>query len=103
MCYSNKFLLFHQGVDAEEFDGCHGKVDANGRYHYKELPALECLFPGWSGQPNDILDDTYSVLVGVALDGFPIYYLNTTYFNVSLLCHLGSNITFPLPDIQYKD
>ena len=50
-----------EGDDAETFDSCQGHSDAQGVYHYHQLPDV-CVF---SGVDTDIH--------GIALDGFPIY------------------------------
>ncbi|XP_064648359.1 uncharacterized protein LOC135500680 [Lineus longissimus] len=49
-----------EGPGAETFDSCDGHPTGNGLYHYHQLP--DCLSDNTPGQ-----------LIGVALDGFPIY------------------------------
>ena len=79
LMYSVWRLFGAQGPDAEQFDGCHGHPAMNGNYHYHELPGLDCMFHG-----NHVpLDDGYGTFLGVALDGFAIYYLNATYWRVT--------------------
>ncbi|XP_071808822.1 uncharacterized protein [Asterias amurensis] len=55
------------GEDAvltETFDSCDGHPDPKGVYHYHKQPA-SCVFTIVDGEPSSI--------IGVALDGFPIY------------------------------
>ncbi len=55
------------GEDAvltETFDSCDGHPDPFGVYHYHKQPS-SCVFSIVDGQPSSI--------IGVALDGFPIY------------------------------
>ncbi|XP_033098687.1 uncharacterized protein LOC117102503 [Anneissia japonica] len=51
-------------VESETFDECDGHPDGRGRYHYHKMPS-SCVF--------NIRDGIASTIIGVALDGFPIY------------------------------
>ena len=47
-------------VEMELFDDCEGHPDGQSRYHYHQLPS--CLYQGGNNE-----------LMGVALDGYPIF------------------------------
>ncbi|XP_053376653.1 uncharacterized protein LOC123529539 [Mercenaria mercenaria] len=60
--YTNTGYNAVQGDCRETFDDCSGHPAGNGAYHYHKLPA--CLYKG-----TNLRDK----LLGVALDGYPIY------------------------------
>ncbi|XP_071944086.1 uncharacterized protein [Antedon mediterranea] len=51
-------------VLGERFDDCDGHPDKRGRYHYHKMPS-SCVFT--------VEEGVASTIIGVALDGFPIY------------------------------
>ncbi|XP_033726467.1 uncharacterized protein LOC117316086 [Pecten maximus] len=57
-----------EGPYAETFDNCDGHANKHGDYHYHKLPS-SCL---WRNEVD--------YLIGVAMDGYPIYGPNTTGF-----------------------
>ncbi|OWF54891.1 uncharacterized protein LOC110466803 [Mizuhopecten yessoensis] len=61
-----------EGSSAETFDSCDGHATDRGDYHYHKLPS-SCL---WQNE----LD----YLIGVAMDGYPIYGPNTTGYSAWL-------------------
>ncbi|XP_033726531.1 uncharacterized protein LOC117316134 isoform X3 [Pecten maximus] len=77
-----------EGSGAETFDSCDGHPTNRGDYHYHKLPS-SCL---WQNEVD--------YLVGVAMDGYPIYGPNTTGHSAWLTTselYIKKNTLFPVP------